>query len=107
MRVADYIIESLINQGVDRIFSVSGRGALFLTDAVARAKDRVDYVGVHHEQAAGFAAIGYAEAKKNYGVALVSTGCASTNLMTAVLCALARWHSYSFYLRSEYIRRDI
>ena len=87
MRVADYIFESLINQGVDKVFSVSGRGALFLTDAVARAKDRIEYVGMHHEQSAGFAAIAYSEAKRNYGVALVSTGCASTNLMTAVLCA--------------------
>ena len=50
MRVADYIFESLINQGVDKVFSVSGRGALFLTDAVARAKDRIEYVGMHHEQ---------------------------------------------------------
>lgn len=87
MRVADYIFESLINQGVEKVFSVSGRGALFLTDAVARAKDKIEYVGMHHEQAAGFAAIGYAVAKRNYGVALVSTGCASTNLLTAVLCA--------------------
>lgn len=87
MRVADYIFESLINQGIDKVFSVSGRGALFLTDAVAKLNDKLEYVGMHHEQAAGFAANAYAEAKHSYGVALVSTGCASTNLMTAVLCA--------------------
>jgi len=36
MRVADYIVNTIFNSGTDTIFSVSGRGALFLTDALAK-----------------------------------------------------------------------
>jgi acetolactate synthase-1/2/3 large subunit len=86
VRVADYIIERLQLAGVGHIFSVSGRGALFLTDAVARAPS-VDYIAVHHEQAAGYAAVAYSDYSKNLGACLVSTGCASTNAITAVLSA--------------------
>lgn len=86
MRVADYIFERLNNVGVDTIFSVSGRGALYLTDAVAK-NSKIKNIASHHEQASGFAAVGYAQASESLGVALVSTGCASTNLITPVLSA--------------------
>ena len=86
MRVADYIFERLQNVGVDTIFSVSGRGALYLTDAVAKNKS-LKNISSHHEQASGYAAVGYSQASDNLGVALVSTGCASTNIITPVLSA--------------------
>jgi acetolactate synthase-1/2/3 large subunit len=86
MRVADYIVNRLSAEGVRHIFAVSGRGALFLTDAVARNSD-AEYVATHHEQAAGFAAVAYAQYNSNLGACIVSTGCASTNAITAVLSA--------------------
>ena len=86
MRVADYIINSIYNVGVDTIFSVSGRGALFLTDAIAKHKI-IQNVAVHHEQSAAFAAVAYAQYSGKIGACLVSTGCASTNALTGVLSA--------------------
>jgi len=86
MRVADYIVNTIYNRGTDTIFSVSGRGALFLTDAVAKHKE-VKNVAVHHEQAAAFAAVAYAQYSGKVGACLVSTGCASTNALTGVLSA--------------------
>lgn len=86
MRVADYIINRIFDQGSDTIFSVSGRGALFLTDAVAK-HGKIKNVAVHHEQAASFAAVAYAQASGRLGACLVSTGCASTNTMTGLLSA--------------------
>jgi acetolactate synthase-1/2/3 large subunit len=86
MRVADYIINSLYNRGTDTIFSVSGRGALFLTDAVAKHAI-IKNVAVHHEQAAAFAAVAYAQYSGKLGACLVSTGCASTNTITGLLSA--------------------
>lgn len=86
MRVSDYIIDQIWNLGIDSIFSVSGRGALFLTDAVAKHK-RIRYVAVHHEQSASFAAVAYAQQSGKLGACLVSTGCASTNTITGVLTA--------------------
>ncbi len=42
---------------------------------------------MHNEQALSYAAYSYAKTREGYGVALVSTGCASTNCITGVLNA--------------------
>lgn len=86
MRVADYIVSEIYNKGTDTLFSVSGRGALFLTDALAK-NGKIRNVAVHHEQAAAFAAVAYAQYSGKVGACLVSTGCASTNALTGVLSA--------------------
>jgi len=86
MRVADYIIERLYGEGVSHIFMITGRGALFLTDAVAK-HERLQSISTHHEQAAAFAAMAYAQANGKLGACLVSTGCASTNTITGLLCS--------------------
>ena len=86
MRVSDYIINKIYDTGADTIFSVSGRGALFLTDAVAK-HGKICNVAVHHEQSAAFAAVAYAQFSGKIGACLVSTGCASTNAITGVLSA--------------------
>ena len=86
IRVADYVIERLYDEGAKHVFMVTGRGLLFLSDAVARHKKIVN-ISVHHEQAGAFAAMAYAQANEKIGVCLVSTGCASTNAITGLLCA--------------------
>ena len=86
MRVADYIFETLVREGVRRPFVVTGRGALFLDDAIAKHPD-LDPCFVHHEQSAAFAATAVSEAGGELGCAVVSTGCASTNTLTGVLSA--------------------
>lgn len=86
MRIADYLMELLSKAGVKTIFTVTGRGSLFLTDALAKHKD-IKHVCVHHEQSAAFAAIANSEQRDGIGVCLVSTGCASTNAITGVLSA--------------------
>ena len=47
MRLADYIFETLADHGVDTVYMVTGRGALFLTDAVAKST-RIRAVCTHH-----------------------------------------------------------
>jgi acetolactate synthase-1/2/3 large subunit len=86
MRLADYVMNRLSAAGVRHVFLVTGRGALFLTDALAKHPE-LDAVSVHHEQSAAFAAIAYAHQTHGLGACLVSTGCASTNTMTGVLSA--------------------
>lgn len=86
IRVADYIIQRLNEAGVKHIFMVTGRGVLYLSDAVAREENMIG-VSMHHEQAAAFAAVAYAEYNEKIGACLVSTGCASTNAITGLLCA--------------------
>jgi acetolactate synthase-1/2/3 large subunit len=86
MRVADYIMHRLEEAGVGHVFLVTGRGALFLTDALAK-NEKLQSVCNHHEQASAFAAVAYAEQTGGLGACLVSTGCASTNTLTGVLSA--------------------
>jgi acetolactate synthase I/II/III large subunit len=86
MRVADFIIKKLIDAGANHVFMVTGRGALFLNDAVA-ANNEIIGVSMHHEQAAAFAAVSYAQYNERMGACLVSTGCAGTNALTGVLNA--------------------
>lgn len=85
-RVSDYIMDKVFNEGCEHIFLVTGRGSLYLSDALARNK-RIEPVCVHHEQSASYAAMSYAQATGKIGACLVSTGCASTNAITGVLCA--------------------
>ena len=73
-------------EGAKHIFMVTGRGALFLSDAVAAHKEITD-ISVHHEQAAAYAAFAYAQYTGKLGACLVSTGCAGTNALTGVLNA--------------------
>lgn len=86
MRVADYIVQRLFHEGIKHIFMVTGRGTLFLNDAVA-ANENIKGVCMHHEQSAAFAAIAYADYMDSVGACLVSTGCAATNTLTGVLNA--------------------
>ena len=86
VRVADYIFDRLYKAGVGHIFMVTGRGALFLSDAVAKHKEIVG-ISVHHEQAAAYAAVAYSQFNDQLGACLVSTGCACTNAITGVLNA--------------------
>jgi acetolactate synthase I/II/III large subunit len=86
IRVADYIIERLYVEGAKHIFMVTGRGILFLSDAVAR-HNGIRGICVHHEQAGAFAATAYAQCTENIGACLVSSGCAGTNAITGLLNA--------------------
>ncbi|MCF7907823.1 MAG: thiamine pyrophosphate-binding protein [Candidatus Omnitrophica bacterium] len=83
MRVADYIFNFLVDKGVRNVFMVSGGQAMFLVDAVGRQKE-IEVVCTHHEQAAGMAAEAYGRVTQKLGVALVTAGPGSMNIVNAV-----------------------
>ena len=85
-RVADYVMRRLHEAGVGHVFLVTGRGILFLTDALAK-EEGLTPVPTYHEQGASYAAMAYAQARGGLGACLVSTGCAATNAVTTALCA--------------------
>jgi acetolactate synthase I/II/III large subunit len=86
IRVADYIIERLYIEGAKHIFMITGRGMLYLSDAVAKHGE-ISCIAMHHEQAAAFAAVAYSQYNDKIGACLVSTGCAGTNALTGLLSA--------------------
>jgi len=86
MRLADYVMSFVAQQGVKHVFLVTGGGAMHLNDALARCSD-LTFVCNHHEQAAAIAAENYSKATNNLGVALVTTGPGGTNAITGVVGA--------------------
>ena len=88
VRVADYIAQRAVEAGAQHVFLVTGGGAMHLNDAFGRHPNLTP-VCFHHEQAAAFAAVAYAQYSGKVGACLVSTGCASTNALTGVLSAKA------------------
>ena len=86
IRVADYVFRRLAEHGVDRVFLVTGGGAMHLNDALGR-QDRIRYICNHHEQASAMAAEGYARVSGKVGVACVTSGPGGVNALNGVLGA--------------------
>ncbi|AKE41034.1 acetolactate synthase 1 catalytic subunit [Corynebacterium kutscheri] len=83
MTGADAIVRSLEELGIDLVFGLPGGAVLPLYDALYASK-KVRHVLVRHEQGAGHAATGYAQATGRVGVCLATSGPGATNLVTPI-----------------------
>ena len=83
MKLSDFVFEFLEEKGVKDVFLLPGGGNMHLVDSLGKNKS-INAVGCLHEQAVAIAADGYAQAKNDFGVALVTTGPGGTNTITAV-----------------------
>ena len=87
MRVADWVVDRLAEEGIRHIFMLPGGGAMYLNDALA-CTNRIQTVVCQHEQACGIAAEAYGrigcDSNPDFGVAMVTTGPGATNAITAV-----------------------
>src|SRR3954466_3468751 len=79
---AQRIVELLEAHGVDVCFGLPGVHNLALWEALRASRIRL--VGGPHEQAAAYAADGYARATGRLGVALTTTGPGAANTLGAV-----------------------
>jgi thiamine pyrophosphate-dependent acetolactate synthase large subunit-like protein len=79
---AQAIVELLEDEGVEVCFGLPGVHNLALWEALRDSPIRL--VGVRHEQAAAYAADGYARATGRLGVALTTTGPGAANTLAAV-----------------------
>ncbi|WP_291314725.1 acetolactate synthase large subunit [Corynebacterium sp. UBA2622] len=80
---ASAVVRSLEEIGVDVVFGLPGGAVLPLYDALAHAR-KLRHVLVRHEQGAGHAAEGYAQASGKVGVCIATSGPGATNLVTAI-----------------------
>ena len=106
IRVADYVVQKLVEAGVKTAFSVVGGGAMNLNDAFGHSKD-IKVIYNHHEQACAIAAEGYARVNNEMAAVVVTTGPGGTNALTGVVGAYVdsvpmvvisgqvRWDSFS------------
>src|SRR4051794_20002981 len=79
---AEGIVAELEAAGVELVFGLPGVHNLALWEALRESPIRL--VGVRHEQAAAYAADGYARATGRLGVALTTTGPGAANTLGAV-----------------------
>jgi acetolactate synthase-1/2/3 large subunit len=98
MTGAEIVVQVLADEGVDTIFGYSGGAILPTFDAIFRFNAKhADANGVEpmplivpaNEQGAGFMAAGYARAKGEVGVAMVTSGPGATNTVTPVRDCMA------------------
>ena len=79
---AQSLVRSLEAVGVEVIFGIPGGAILPLYDPLFDSKIR--HVLVRHEQGAGHAATGYAQATGRVGVCMATSGPGATNLVTPI-----------------------
>ncbi len=79
------ILDILSDEGVDVVFGYPGGAIMPLYDALHRHSIR--HILTRHEQAASFAAGGYARATGRVGVCMATSGPGATNLITGLLDA--------------------
>ena len=84
MRLADYIADFLVDNGIHDMFSVVGGGAMFLNDAFG-GKEGLHVTYNHNEQGCAIAAEGYARLTQRIAAVCVTTGPGGTNALTGVL----------------------
>ena len=86
IKLSDYVMQFIADQGVKHVFMVPGGGAMHLNNSLGQQK-AIEYVCNLHEQASAIAAEAYARVTNNLGVALVTTGPGGTNAMTGLVGA--------------------
>lgn len=83
MKVADYLVQRLIEYNVTDTFGIPGGVLLDFLYAMEK-RTEIDAHLCYHEQAAGFAACGYAQVNHSLGVAYATRGPGFTNLITSI-----------------------
>ncbi len=87
MNNAEILVKSLLDLGVDRIFGFSGATILPVFHAIGSTSIKITISS--NEQSSAFAAAGYSRASDKVGIAVVTSGPAITNTLTAVADAHA------------------
>ena len=84
MTSGDFIIQRLVAWGVKRVYGYSGDGINGIMGALDRAKDRIDFVQVRHEEMAAFMACAHAKYTGEVGVCLATSGPGAIHLLNGL-----------------------
>lgn len=83
---SEVIVQSLEREGVEVLFGYPGGTSMEIHQALTLSK-KIRMVLPRHEQAAAFAACGYARATGRAGVCMATSGPGATNLITGIMDA--------------------
>jgi pyruvate dehydrogenase (quinone) len=81
---ADLLVERLITWEVDTIFGLPGDGINGIFESLRTHQDKIRFIQVRHEEAAAFAACGYAKFGRRLGVCLATSGPGGIHLLNGL-----------------------
>ena len=81
---AEILVETLIRWKVEVIFGLPGDGVNGIIEALRKHKDQIRFVQVRHEEAAAFAACGYAKFTGKIGVCIATSGPGGVHLLNGL-----------------------
>ena len=82
--VADVIVQSLVNWGVNVVFGIPGDGIAGLVEALRKRRDDIAFVQTRHEEAAALAASGHARLTGRLGACLATSGPGGLHLLAGL-----------------------
>src|SRR5262245_3471454 len=80
----DVIVEKLLKWGVDTVFGMPGDGINGIFESLRQRKDKIRFIQVRHEEAAAFAACGYAKFTGRLGVCFATSGPGAIHLLNGL-----------------------
>jgi pyruvate dehydrogenase (quinone) len=83
-QVSDFLIERLLEWNITRIFGFPGDGINGILGALDRAKDKMDFIQVRHEENAAFMACGHSKFTGEVGVCLATSGPGAIHLLNGL-----------------------
>jgi pyruvate dehydrogenase (quinone) len=79
------MIDLLVDRwGVKHVFGIPGDGVNAIVEALRKRREDVQFIQMRHEEAAAFAAVGYAKFTGRLGVCLATTGPGAIHLMNGL-----------------------
>ncbi|SFV65302.1 Acetolactate synthase large subunit [hydrothermal vent metagenome] len=83
MKVSDYLIDFLLDKGINKTFGYIGGAIAHIYHSIDKYDD-MELINCINEQGVGFAAEGYARVSGKSGVSFVTSGPGATNLITPI-----------------------
>ena len=80
----DVIVEQLLEWGVDTVFGLPGDGINGIFEALRKNREKIRFIQCRHEEAAAFAACGYAKFTGRLGVCIATSGPGAIHLLNGL-----------------------
>ncbi|HEY1258997.1 MAG TPA: thiamine pyrophosphate-dependent enzyme [Stellaceae bacterium] len=80
----DVLVETVMDWGVDTIFGIPGDGINGIIESLRKYQDKIRFVQVRHEEAAAFAACGYAKFTGRLGCCIATSGPGGIHLLNGL-----------------------
>src|SRR5204862_6880241 len=84
---SDVLVDTLLAWGVDTVFGIPGDGINGIIEALRQKQDRIRFIQVRHEEAAAFAACGYAKFTGRLGCCIATSGPGGIHLLNGMYTA--------------------